>query len=232
MKCFLLLLLATTAFALAGCGSGEDAKEAAKTAPQADETVQPAGKAVRAEGIAMSFEGNSVHVGDAWESAEKLFPEHRGSYRLRSLPARFGSAFEAHGWESAERQGERVVSYGYGVITYKDLVIAAVYHAENQEPAHADELLDTQRNGTGTLQMHQVVTGDLQWNYWEDGTQRLMVLQDKGKKGVDVTVLMGDAKVLDALGATKPAGPDPATAPFLSTPPPVTSSDPASRPGG
>ncbi len=219
------LLLVIPALFLAGCGSGEENKESAKATPQSEDSVQPAGKAVRAEGIAMSFEGNTVHVGDAWESAEKLFPEHRGSYRLRSLPARFGSSFEAHGWESTDRQGDRVVSYGYGVVTYKDMVIAAVYHAEDQEPAHAQELLDAQRNGTGTLKMTEVKTGDLQWNYWEDGTQRLMVLQDKGKKGTDVTVLMGDAKVLDALGATKPVGPDPSTAPFLSSPPPASSAD-------
>ena len=220
------LLLAISALILGGCGSSDESKDAAKTvAAQSDDSVQPAGKAVRAEGIAMSFEGNTVHVGDAWESAEKLFPEHRGAYRLRSLPTRFGSAFEAHGWESTDRQGDRVVSYGYGVITYKDMVIAAIYHAEDQEPAHAQELLDAQRNGTGTLQMSEVKTGDLQWNFWEDGTQRLMVLQDKGKKGTDVTVLMGDSKVLDALGATKPVGPDPATAPFLSTPPPKSNAD-------
>ena len=146
----------------------------------------------------------------------------------RASPARFGSAFEAHGWEATDRQGDRVVSYGYGVITYKDLVVAAIYHAEDQENSFAQQILETQRNGTGSLKMTEVKTGDVQWDFWEEGTQRLMVLQDKGKKGTDVTILMGDSKVLDALGASKPVGPDPATAPFL-TSPPISGADSPSK---
>ena len=68
-------------------------------------------------------------------------------------------------------------------------------------------------------------SGKLKWSTWEDGTQRLMVLFDKGKKGTDVTVLMGDGKVLDALGATMPVDKNAATAPFISTPPPRSGSD-------
>ncbi|RYG21408.1 hypothetical protein EON82_18885 [bacterium] len=216
-----LVPLSLLALVAVGCSGGDEAKDPAKAAEtmQADESVMPAGKAVRTEGIAMSWEGNSVHVGDAWEAAQRLFPERRGAYRLRALPNRFGASFEAHGWESIERQGEISTSFGYGVITYKDLTIAAIYHAEDVEEDYAQSLLTAQRNGTGELQMHESETADLHWYWWESGTQRLMVLLDKDNRGTDVTVLMGDSKVLDALGATKPAPPNPQTTPFLTRPP-------------
>ncbi len=188
-------LFPLVAIALAGC-TGEEAKEAVRTVPEAG--IELAGKAVRTDGIAMSWEGNSVHVGDAWEAAQRLFPERRGAYRLRSLPERFGRDFEAHGWETNEGQG-------FGVILHDDLVVAAIYHAERVEPEEAQRLFEAQRAGTGALPMSEVRNGSLLWNLWEDGSQRLMVLRDIGKRGTDVTLLMGDDKVLDALGATKPA---------------------------
>lgn len=193
--------------ALAGC-SAEEAKEAVAQAAKPDEGVQVAGKAVRTEGIALSWDGNAVHVGDSWEVAQRVFPERRASYRLRALPQRFGRDFEAHGWETNDGQG-------YGVITHDDLVVAAVYHAEDVEPDYARSLFEAQRAGTGALPMRDELNGSLAWDVWESGTQRLMVLRDKGKRGIDVTVLMGDSKVLDALGATRPNSTATQIAPFL-----------------
>ena len=195
---------------LAGC-SGDDTKALAHPA-EAVQSIELAGKAVRTPGISLSWEGNSVHVGDAWEAAQRVFPEPRSAFRLRSLPSRFGRGFEAHGWETNENQG-------YGIITQNDLVVAAVFHAEDVEADYAESLLASQRNGTGDLRMNEVKNGDLEWSFWENGSQRLMVLLDRGAKGTDVTILMGDAKVLDALGATRPVATSPSVAPFLSRPP-------------
>ena len=207
-----LVALGLASLALGGC-STEEAKEAAARVAAPQEAVQLGGKATRTEGIAMSWEGASVHVGDAWEAAQRVFPEYRrGAYQLRSLPERFGRDYEAHGWETNAGQG-------YGVITHDDLVVAAVYHTEDVDEAHAQRLLDAQRAGTGDLSMKSFQNGKLDWSLWESGSQRLMVLRDKGTKGTDVTVLMGDAKILDALGATRPTAANPAVAPFLSTPP-------------
>ena len=196
---------------LAGC-SGDDSKAfAARIAPPV-EGVALAGKAVRTEGIALSWEGNAVHVGDTWEAAQRVFPEPRAAYRLRSLPSVFAREFEAHGWETNENQG-------YGVITKDGLVVAAIFHAEDAERDYARSILAAQRNGTGVLAIHEVKNGDLLWNFWESGAQRLMVLLDKGRRGTDVTVLMGDSAVLDALGASRPVATSPDVAPFLSRPP-------------
>ena len=195
---------------LAGC-SGDDAAKRPVLA-RAVQTVEMAGKAVRAEGIAMSWEGTAVHVGDSWEAAQRVFPERRSAFRLRSLPSRFGHGYEAHGWETNE-------DGGYGVITKDDLVVAAVFHAEDVEDDYAKSLLSAQRSGTGDLEMREVKNGALDWNFWENGAQRLMVLFDRGIKGTDVTILMGDANVLDALGATRPVATSPDVAPFLSRPP-------------
>lgn len=210
-------LLPFVALLLVGC-SADEAKEAVAKAAAPEPSVELAGKAVRTEGIVMSWEGASVHVGDAWEAAQKLFPERRGAYRLRSLPERFGRDFESHGWETNEGQG-------YGVITYKDLVAAAIYHAEDVDEDYAQKLLAAQRAGTGALKMNEVRNGKLDWSFWESGSQRLMVLLAKGAKGTDVTILMGDAKVLDSLGATKPSTGNPSVAPFLSRPPAPTNND-------
>lgn len=213
------VLLSVAVILLAGC-SAEEAKEAVVKSATPVETVKLAGKTAADAGVAMSYEGHSVRVGDSWEEAQKVFPERRLAYGLRSLPERFGSDFSAHGWETNEGQG-------YGVITYKDLVVAAVYHTEDVENDYAESLFEAQRAGTGALPMQQVVTGTLTWNFWQgnSGTQRLMVLRDKGKKGTDVTILMGDANVLDALGATKPVAPNPSVAPFISSPPPKGAAD-------
>ena len=211
-RCLCEKMLPALLLALAGCSS-EESKEAVARAAAPQETVQLGGKATRTEGIAVSWEGSLVHVGDSWEAAQRVFPEYRrGAYQLRSLPERFGRDYEAHGWETNAGQG-------YGVITHDDLVVAAVYHTEDVDDAHARRLLDAQRAVTGDLSMNSVHNGKLDWSYWTSGSQRLMVLRDKGTKGIDVTVLMGDAKILDALGATVPTPANPATAPFLSTPP-------------
>ena len=203
------------ALVLAGC-SGES-EEIVKT-PTTEQRVALAGTAERVEGIAMSWEGNAVHVGDGWESAQKLFPERRASYRLRSLPERFGRDFEAHGWETNEGQG-------YGIVTDKDLVVAAIYHVEDVEDDYAKSLLDAQRAGTGALKINQVVVGNLQWSFWESQSQRLMVLIQKGQKGKLVTILMGDDKVLDALGATRPKASASQVGPFLSAPLPRSATE-------
>lgn len=202
--------LPLAALLLAGCSS-EEARDAAKAAvAPAPAGVALGGKAVPIDGIAMSWDGQAVRVGDSWEVAQRVFPEPRhGAYPLRSLPERFGRDFEAHGWEANSGQG-------YGVITDNDLVVAAVYHVEDADPDYAQRLLDAQRGGSGELKMTEATSGNLHWNYWEDGGQRLMVLRDVGKKGIDVTVLMGDGKILDALGATRPKAGEPAVAPFLS----------------
>ncbi len=204
------IALPLLAFVLAGC-SGEEAKEAVAKTVASEESVQPAGKTERVEGIGLFREGNAVHVGDAWESAQKLFPERRSAYRLRTLPDRFGNDFEAHGWETNEGQG-------YGVITRKDLVVAAIYHADGLEDDYSRGLLAEQREHTGNLPIHEVQSGKASWSFWESGSQRLMVLLYKGAKGTDVTLLMGDAKVLDALGATRPTLSNPSVAPFLTRP--------------
>ena len=199
--------------ALAGC-SGDEAKESSAKPTVPAVGIVLTGKATRVDGIAMSWEGQSVHVGDSWEVAQRVFPEpRRGAYPLRSLPERFGRGFEAHGWESNAGQG-------YGVVTDDDLVVAAVYHVDGADATHALRLLDAQRGGSGALRMDEIASGDLDWNVWEDGGQRLMVLRDRGAKGIDVTVLMGDANVLDALGATRPTARNAAVAPFLSGPAP------------
>ena len=214
MRLFLPFVL----FLVAGC-SGEEAKEAVAKTVAPDSGVSLGGKAVRVPGIAMSWDGQAVRVGDSWEVAQRVFPEPRhGTYPLRTLPERFGNHFEAHGWESNAGQG-------FGVITEEDLVVAAIYHAEDASDDYAQRLLDAQRGGSGEIQMNDVSDGTLRWDYWEDGGQRLMVLRDKGKKGTDVTVLMGDAKVLDALGATRPSASNPAVAPFLSRPPSKSGAD-------
>ena len=201
---------------LGGC-SGEDPKSAPKPVTVL-QTVQLAGKAVRTPGIALSWEGNAVHVGDTWEGAQRVFPEPRSAFRLRSLPSPFNHGFEAHGWETNENQG-------YGVITKDDLVVAAVFHAEDVETDYAQSLLQAQRNGTEDLPLSHIENGDLEWSFWESGSQRLMVLFDKGRKGTDVTVLMGDSRVLDALGATRPTATSPEVAPFLSRPPVAGTAD-------
>ena len=196
---------------LAGC-SGEEAKEAVVKSVAPETGVSLSGKAVRVAGIAMSWDGQAVRVGDSWEVAQRVFPEPRhGAYPLRSLPGQFDHNFEAHGWESNAGQG-------YGVITDNDLVVAAVYHVEDADDDEAQRLLEAQRAVSGDLKMNEVASGTLDWNFWEDGGQRLMVLRDKGKKGTDVTVLMGDGTVLDALGATRPTPGNAAVAPFLSRP--------------
>ena len=66
--------------------------------------------------------------------------------------------------------------------------------------------------------MNQVASGHLDWSFWEDGSQRLMVLREVKGRSADVTVLMGDDGVLDALGAVRPSAKGAAVAPFLTRP--------------
>lgn len=192
------LALALLSIVLAGCGNATEGATNGIDQPSnsaAEQTVALSGKVERDDNIGLVWDTRSVHVGDSWDAASKVFPERAGAYELRQLPARFGKEFESHGWET--NAGE-----GYGVITYRDNVVAAIYHVGDIEESRAREIVTAQRNGTGPIAPRTFADTKLEYTFWEDHNQRLMTLLEKTEKGFNVTIAMGDQAVLDAIGAS------------------------------
>ena len=82
-------LLTLALFALGGC-SGEETKEAAAQTAPVETGVTLAGRSTRVEGIAMSWEGEAIRVGDSWESAQRVF-QNPGAALIHYAPCRNGS---------------------------------------------------------------------------------------------------------------------------------------------
>lgn len=192
----LLLLLLV---ALAGCGDPASvAPIATDTAPAT--TTPPETVASpdfnRLTTLALVSGDRTLKVGDSTDQAESFFERPRRSFLLRELPEAFGPGYRARGWES-DRQG-------FGIVSYRDRVAAAMLTVEGVDETVVQETLQTHRrnddpNNPDRRTFTQESRVARYW-FWEEANQRVMVCAAKTYRGdFTVTVAVGDIAALDAL---------------------------------
>jgi hypothetical protein len=199
--------IAVAALALAGCQS----ENPSAAAPSPADATQTAAKPDLAEPgtvdpsrIALWKNRDSVRVGSDPDKAFDAFRGDRpGGFQSDVPPPGLGPAFKAKVWQGAQ--------IGFGVISYKGNVSAAVYEDDAMTQDDLNNVVASYTEHMGS--QPQMITGD-RVNYWfwtepftEAGRppaqQRLMIMAFAG--GTDGTVfcaiIMGDGLVLDTFGA-------------------------------
>jgi|GEM_PF-3003023 len=193
------VILATllAAAAASGCAPDVDTPappKEAETAPAVNLTALSTDPS-QAVGL---FRGDGVvKVGDTWEKARALIPGPSTAYELHDLPKKLPEQFEVKGWETSEGEG-------YGMILYQDRIVAAMYQLQGTKEDEVNEFYTSESKGMGPITPTTYVGNGLRFWFWKDDKTRqstMMCAQQK-RRGIDLTIAMGDDQILDVLGAT------------------------------
>jgi len=181
---------------LVGCQGGDAAPSAPAPVPPkpiASKVEAPGNKKETA--IQLVNGDESVTVGLTSKAAFRVFPPaHEGDVGPEHLPEGFAAPYQAKTWETAGR--------GFGVILYDDLVIAAMYQAEQISDEAVEKMVQDHQSKLGVLSPEVIPGERVTYRFWELSGQRLMICALKNGKGSDVTIAMGDDVVMDGLGAS------------------------------
>lgn len=200
MRSHWLPWLLAGAIAVAGCGGGPSASGGTPAVRRADEPFVPTGEAkerrdpdpYRRTRIAMLRQNERLTVGMSQEDALALFPEPRRSYALNDVPPGFGDGYRARGWES------RLESFG--ILLFNDRLVFAMRQFEDMEEPQYEDLVREYETALRETESTFVAGRHVRYQFWQDGTQRLMVLAvQRPKDRLNVTVSMGDNVVMDRL---------------------------------
>ncbi len=147
--------------------------------------------------IALVRRGQLVSVGMTADEAFRVFRDPReGGFEDERLPPNFAAPYRARSWEGKDR--------GFGVITYQDRVVAAMYQEQKASYQRALEFVQVHQDRLQRPADITVPGRKVNFWFWEQDDQRLRVcaFQSGGKDGVKITTAMGDITVLDALNAS------------------------------
>lgn len=146
--------------------------------------------------IALVRRNQRVTVGMRADDAFRIFRDPKdGGFEYERLPAGFGSGYHARSWEGGPK--------GFGVITFKDQVVLAMFQERHSTFDRALELVQAHQDHMGRVADKVVAGKRLNYWFWEQDDQRLMIVafQKGSQEGVEITAAMGDRNVMDAIGA-------------------------------
>lgn len=188
-----LLLVAFTALILVGCQAGK--APVAATVGTTDSAAVTVGAPVRTEPseIALVHGGQYVTVGMTAEAAFKTFADtHVSGFETDQLPPAFKDPYRARTWEDGQ--------HGFGVILFRDRVVASMYQEDSSTLAGLNEMVDVHRAHLGDVTPITITGKQVNYWFWDKDGQRLMICGYQPREGqVKVTCCMGDAVVLDGL---------------------------------
>lgn len=184
--------------AVVGCGpAGEPVAESASPQPQA--TVSPSAPDLVSGTLALTKDDDKVQVGSKAEDALGVFPKPSAqALSVNTLPKGFpAETYAVDGWESVDGAD------GFGVITTPVNSIKRVAVAIQRSRVDTREAADgivadyTKQFGPPTATK---VSGDLTYTLWEDGKNRMMILEAPAKSGkCQMTLALGVASLLSPL---------------------------------
>lgn len=188
------LLLVLIAAGLVGCQSSNPPASVAAT-PTTSVVGAPTHKEETV--VALVRQDKAVTVGMRGSEAFDIFRDSReAGFEDDRLPPGFAAPYRARSWESSQR--------GFGVITYQESVVAAMYQEHDCALDRMQQWVDSHRRRMSRDPDHRVISKRLNYYFWEEDGQRLMILafQKKAAGTVELTMAMGDIIVLDAIGAS------------------------------
>ncbi len=192
----LVLLAAISGLILSGCGSASN-----KAVPEPEE---PAFKIVynsparepdleTKSDLEMVVGDKSVKVGAASETLREIFPKPEKAVEMRQSAPNFPDDYISRGWE-ADEESVGWLSYSGQTV----LVLHNIRHVDESEiqPDFVDKYTKLFRGIEPTI----VVGRTAKFWFWQDGSHRFMLTAGKSRKGgMDVTEVIGDVAVMDAL---------------------------------
>lgn len=187
------LLLPAFVLVLAGCQGAVPSGATEPAVVVAPITVRPPATTSPTR-VALVRRNLAVTVGMRADEAFRVFRETReGGFEDERLPPRFARPYAARSWESGSK--------GFGVITYEDRVVAAMYQEDKASYERALELVQSHQDRMGEPANRVFAGKRLTYWFWDKDGQRLMILafRSAGPEGVRITMAMGDAVTLDAL---------------------------------
>lgn len=189
----LALLSLVTVAGLAGCQSDTSRAVADLAATVHPRVAPPA--TINPTDIGLMKNGQAVTVGMSVAEAFKVFRDSReGGFEDDRLPSGFSSPYRARSWEAG--------AHGFGVITYQDQVVMAMYQENRSSFERAREMVRDHQERMGRVANDAIAGKRLNYWFWEQDGQRIMILahQQPRNEGVSITAAMGDAVVMTALG--------------------------------
>ncbi|MFZ4508613.1 MAG: hypothetical protein ACOYON_13040 [Fimbriimonas sp.] len=197
------------ALSLWGCGGSSAAPEVTKAVAEPARVQAPSLSA--RSSVALIRHSGRLRVGDTFGTGFEVFPAPARSFEFTQLPERFGRPYSARGWQA--------VHEGFGMVAYSGIVVAGVYQVSGAKPDILYELLAAQETSLKGVNSSMVASSRARYWFWEvpgfDGSQpattadgsetrhRVMICALQTKAGLNITVAMGDAVVLDALGMSQ-----------------------------
>lgn len=197
------------ALSIAGCDGASSAAGTSGSGPEPGE-VAAAPPAVTDKGSLAVYpnifdqdEKNGVSVGDKIGEASKVFPlsdsSEKRHYVATPLPKGLSpDDYAATGWELVDG------SEGAGFISniHTKEILAAVIRQTAADSADADKVVAAYTDKFRSIQPVKRVFGAYSYFFWEDGSNRLMILESPGKKDkVQLTIALGVKSVMDFLKA-------------------------------
>ncbi|MHB8635328.1 MAG: hypothetical protein ACYC96_02530 [Fimbriimonadaceae bacterium] len=187
---------------LAGC---DGAANAGNTASSAQDSVvagpaPPASVSAGALALYPQLDNNDAKlvIGEPLDSLERLYPRPTKHTVSTPLPKGFSPEdYIAKGWELGDSTA------GAGIISNaqtKETVLALVRQSAANAKA-AQDVVDAYKSKIGRPPI-AVTYGDFTYTFWEDGDNRLMILEAPGKGDkVQLTLALGAKSLMDYLHA-------------------------------
>ncbi len=173
-----------------GC-QGEVSAPKASNPDLADAESVESPKTLSPGRLALIAHGDQLKVGNSLTNANQLFPRPKTAFEFTDLPQKFLKPYRSKGWESARE--------GFGVILFREKIVAALWHIEKATREEQDRLVKKHQSEIPVPSI--LVPGKhVSYWFWEDAGQRLMICSSQGQGGfVRLTAAIGDDVVMDAL---------------------------------
>ena len=194
MRKHLIFAFAAT-LGLVGCQAEEAATTPQTKKEDVSASIEAVGspKSLTKTDLAIFRDTGRLHVGDTWETAVELFRPPKNSYEFNDLPPHFQPpAYKAKGWDSRKE--------GFGVILHEGRIAFAMYQIAKGDIDQFNELIAFHQRQVGRLVMERLDGKHVQYCFWADENQRLMIMGLESKGSMKITIALGDDVVLKALG--------------------------------
>ncbi len=198
----LVLGIAFVAAMLGGCSGGDNTTPDAMSVNKGLSTSVPEYNDLSA--LKLPNGRRFVSLGDTDDKALSIFPKPSRAFPLEDGIPGFPSDFHARGWESSTE--------GFGVILHDDKVVLAMHQWESVEPDEFAGILANVQDVNNLGRFQAITKNNADYWYVTSGRDELVVSRIPGaKKRYQVTITVGNQKVVEALGilndASKAASP-------------------------
>ena len=196
------LFLLVLAVLVAGCAAPPPKEELAAPKPQPKVKIDKVDYERTSKVALVNDKGEFIKVGSLLDDVTKFFPKDNGAGFSDLHPALERSKFDAWGWEGKDGR-----SFGAILDRVDKRVALAMRTFKDQGQTQLDALVKQYEDlvGKRPSTVPPTIPGkSATYYFWDDHPHRLMICAVTNTRGgYNVVVAMGDAQVMDAIGASQ-----------------------------